>query len=199
MDLGTLRTYRTPLPKEARQSFHRHWSMRKNGSCSMYLSSRKTQCRTAKERMVEGAGGWGQVSSVRFTNTDSFAYAQFWMKNPGSYKTAEVEMHRASLQSFAEKVQKHPGHLPIKTTSVNNKQEILQLHLKHLNEHYAHQVSKEIMDFKEKSDRDTGTAGVWWRFSRISMYYRSVTIRLFTWASASGIIWNTSFRSQESY
>ena len=34
------------------------------------------------------------------------------------------------------------------------------MHLKHLNEHYAHQVSKEIMDFAKKSDRDTGTAGV---------------------------------------
>lgn len=70
-----------PSPRKQR-SFHRHWSMRKNGSCSMYLSSRKTpmpgqqrnECRKAPEYAVSA-----------LPIQTALQYAQFWMKDLGSW------------------------------------------------------------------------------------------------------------------
>lgn len=70
-----------PSPRKQR-SFPQHWSMRKNGSCSMYLSSRKTpmpgqqrnECRKAPE-----------YAAYALPIRTALQYAQFWMKDPGSW------------------------------------------------------------------------------------------------------------------
>ena len=70
------------LSPRKQRSFHRDWSMRKNGSCSMSLSSRKTpmpgqqrnECRKAPE-----------YAASALPIRTALQYAQFWMKDPGSW------------------------------------------------------------------------------------------------------------------
>ena len=101
MDLGTLRTYRTPFPQGSSDPFT-DTGVRKNGSCSMSLSkAENSDARTAKERMREGA----RSTDVRFTNTDSFAVCTVLDEGSGqlAVKSCRAEMHTDIIAGFVEK------------------------------------------------------------------------------------------------
>lgn len=73
------------------------------------------------------------------------------------------------MQSFDEKVEASRAFTDKDNVSQPNRK--YYMHLKHLNEHYAHQVSKEIIDFcKEKHTGILVLPEYDEDFSRISMY-----------------------------
>lgn len=110
--------------------------------------------RTSKERMAAGE----KVCSVQFTNSDAFAVACImdsdlnqtavrFFKGGGEYshyckmtleKIRRSEDSRGRIQPEAERT--------------NQK---YWMHLKHLSEHYAHQVSRQIVDFCQENGAKT--------------------------------------------
>ena len=112
------------------------------------VKQENSDARTAKERMQEGA----RVCSVRFTNTDSFAVCT--VLDEGSRQLAVKNCrggnaYRHHCRALLKKVEASRAFTDKDNVSQPNRK--YYMHLKHLNEHYAHQVSKEIIDFcKEK-------------------------------------------------
>lgn len=108
------------------------------------VKQENSDARTAKERMQEGA----RVCSVRFTNTDSFAVCT--VLDEGSRQLAVKNCrggnaYRHHCKALLKKVEASRAFTDKDNVSQPNRK--YYMHLKHLNEHYAHQVSKEIMDF----------------------------------------------------
>ena len=98
-------------------------------------------------------------------------YAQFWMKDlaAGCKKLQRRKCIPTSLQSFAEKSRSIQAFTDKDNVSQPNRK--YYMHLKHLNEHYAHQVSKEIMDFCKENQTGILVLPEYDEdFSRISMY-----------------------------
>ena len=117
------------------------------------VKQENSDARTAKERMQEGA----RVCSVRFTNTDSFAVCTVLDEESRQLAVKNCRggnAYRHHCKALMKKVEASRAFTDKDNVSQPNRK--YYMHLKHLNEHYAHQVSKEIMDFC----RDTGTAGV---------------------------------------
>lgn len=100
------------------------------------------------------------------------SYAQFWIEGSRqlAVKTAEAEMHtRHHCKALLKKVEASRAFTDKDNVSQPNRK--YYMHLKHLNEHYAHQVSKEIIDFcKEKHTGILVLPEYDEDFSRISMY-----------------------------
>lgn len=108
------------------------------------VKQENSDARTARERMKEGI----RICSVRFTNTDIFAMCcvldeegkQIGVKScrGGSEYSHHcrnvIQKLEYSRQYTAKDNSLHPDYKYYK-------------HLKHLNEYYAHQVSREILDF----------------------------------------------------
>lgn len=132
------------------------------------VKQENSDARTAKERMQEGA----RVCSVRFTNTDSFAVCT--VLDEGSRQLAVKNCrggnaYRHHCKSLLKKVEASRAFTDKDNVSQPNRK--YYMHLKHLNEHYAHQVSKEIIDFcKEKHTGILVLPEYDEDFSRISMY-----------------------------
>ena len=108
------------------------------------VKQENSDARTAKERMQEGA----RVCSVRFTNTDSFAVCT--VLDEGSRQLAVKNCrggnaYRHHCKALLKKVEASRAFTDKDNVSQPNRK--YYMHLKHLNEHYAHQVSKEIIDF----------------------------------------------------
>ena len=132
------------------------------------VKQENSDARTAKERMQEGA----RVCSVRFTNTDSFAVCT--VLDEGSRQLAVKNCrggnaYRHHCKALLKKVEASRAFTDKDNVSQPNRK--YYMHLKHLNEHYAHQVSKEIIDFcKENHTGILVLPEYDENFSRISMY-----------------------------
>ena len=111
------------------------------------VKQENSDARTAKERMQEGA----RVCSIRFTNTDSFAVCT--VLDEGSRQMAVKNCrggnaYRHHCRALLKKSETSRAFTDKDNVSQPNRK--YYMHLKHLNEHYAHQVSKEIMDSAKK-------------------------------------------------
>ena len=100
--------------------------------------------RTAKERMAEGTN----LCSVRFTNTDTFAVCCILDEQGNQLavhtcRGGDAYRHRCKL--LETRIQKsRPNTVGDNSPQPNRK---YYMHLKNLSEHYAHQVSREILNF----------------------------------------------------
>lgn len=168
MDLGTLWLTGRPFPKEAAILSP---TLVHEGKWLMFhvpVKQENSDARTAKERMQEGA----RVCSVRFTNTDSFAVCT--VLDEGSRQMAVKNCrggnaYRHHCRALLKKVETSRAFTDKDNVSQPNRK--YYMHLKHLNEHYAHQVSKEIMDFCKENQTGILVLPEYDEdFSRISMY-----------------------------
>ena len=106
------------------------------------VKQENSDARTAKERMQEGA----RVCSVRFTNTDSFAVCT--VLDEGSRQLAVKNCrggnaYRHHCKALLKKVEASRAFTDKDNVSQPNRK--YYMHLKHLNEHYAHQVSNDAL------------------------------------------------------
>ena len=108
------------------------------------VKQENSDARTAKERMAEGTN----LCSVRFTNTDTFAVCcildeQGKQLAVHTCRGGDAYSHRCKL--LETRIQKsRPNTVGDNSLQPNRK---YYMHLKNLSEHYAHQVSREILNF----------------------------------------------------
>lgn len=108
------------------------------------VKQENSDARTAKERMAEGTS----LCSVRFTNTDIFAVCcildeQGKQLAVHTCRGGDAYRHRCKL--LETRIQKsRPNTVGDNSPQPNRK---YYMHLKNLSEHYAHQVSREILNF----------------------------------------------------
>ena len=108
------------------------------------VKQENSDARTAKERMAEGTN----LCSVRFTNTDTFAVCcildeQGKQLAVHTCRGGDAYRHRCKL--LETRIQKsRPNTVGDNSPQPNRK---YYIHLKNLSEHYAHQVSREILNF----------------------------------------------------
>ena len=113
------------------------------------VKQENTDARTSKERMAAGVN----ICSVRFTNTDVFAMCCILDKNGrqlGVHSCRGGASYRHHCRELMEKVEKSKVYTDTDHSSQPNKK--YYMHLKHLSEHYAHQVSREIVDFCKENE-----------------------------------------------
>ena len=112
------------------------------------VKQENSDARTAKERMAAGT----RLCSVRFTNTDTFAMSCI-LDEKGSQvavyasKGGREYGHRCKL--LMEKIQRSRKNTDNDNCPQPNRK--YYMHLKNLSEHYAHQVSRQIVDFCKKN------------------------------------------------
>ena len=108
------------------------------------VKQENSDARTAKERMAEGTN----LCSVRFTNTDTFAVCCILDEQGNQLavhtcRGGDAYRHRCKL--LETRIQKsRPNTVGDNSPQPNRK---YYMHLKNLSEHYAHQVSREILNF----------------------------------------------------
>lgn len=108
------------------------------------VKQENSDARNAKERMAAGSN----ICSVRFTNTDVFAVCCALDKDGkqlSAYSCRGGDSYRHHCRQLMKKVEKSAVYTQKDNSSQPNKKYFM--HLKHLSEHYAHQVSREIVDF----------------------------------------------------
>ena len=108
------------------------------------VKQKNSDARTAKERMKEGC----RVCGVRFTNTDSFAVCSVLdeRSRPVSVKNCHGgNAYRYHCKTLLKKIEASKVFTDKDNVDQPNKKYYMRY--KHLNEHYAHQVSREILDF----------------------------------------------------
>lgn len=108
------------------------------------VKQENADARTAKERMTAGT----KICSVRFTNTDIFAMCCI-LDEDGRQVTTHTctggDAYRHYCRQLLSKIEKSRVYTDRDSTVQPNKK--YYVHLKNLSEHYAHQVSREIIDF----------------------------------------------------
>jgi hypothetical protein len=114
------------------------------------VKQENADARTAKERMAAGT----KLCSVRFTNTDVFAMCCVLDENgkqTAAHSCRGGDAYRHRSRQLLEKIESSSVYTKKDNSSQPNRKYFLCL--KHLSEHYAHQVSREIIDFclKEKA------------------------------------------------
>lgn len=132
------------------------------------MKQSNSDARTAKERMQEGT----RLCSVRFTNTDSFAVCCILDEESRQIAVSRCsggKAYRHHCRELLKKIEASKKYTEKDNVSQPNRK--YYMHLKHLNEHYAHQVSKEILDFCKKNQAGVIVLPEYdENFSRISMY-----------------------------
>lgn len=124
--------------------------------------------RTAKERMAAGE----RICSVRFTNTDIFAICCA-MEEDGSVKGVHTcrggDAYRHHCGQLLSKIEKSRVFTDKDDSQQPNKKYFL--HLKNLSEHYAHQVSSEMVAFCKKEQTGIIVLPVYDNdFSKMALY-----------------------------
>ena len=108
------------------------------------VKQENSDARTAKERMAEGTN----LCSVRFTNTDTFAVCCILDEQGNQLavhncRGGDAYRHRCKL--LETRIQKsRPNTVGDNSPQPNRK---YYMHLKNLSEYYAHQVSREIVEY----------------------------------------------------
>ena len=132
------------------------------------VKQENSDARTAKERVQNGS----RICSVQFTNTDIFAMCsiQDAEGNPMAAKACRGgNTYRHQAEASLKRLEKSQ-----KFTEKDNVPHADQKHymyLKHLNEHFAHKVSREIVDFCKEHQTDLIILPVYGKdFSRMAMY-----------------------------
>ncbi len=127
-----------------------------------------SDARTAKERVQSGS----RICSVQFTNTDIFAMCCVLDENGKQLAVRACRggnTYRHQAEQALKKLQRSR-----KFTEKDNIPHADRKHyqyLKHLNEHYAHQVSREITNFCKEQKADMILLPVYGKdFSRMAMY-----------------------------
>ena len=132
------------------------------------VKQENSDARTAKERMKEGT----RLCSVRFTNTDSFAVCTVLDEQsiPLAVKNCSGgKSYRHHCRELLKKIETSKTYTDKDNVTQPNRK--YYMHLKHLNEHYAHQASKEIIEFCKKNQAGVIVLPEYEEnFSRISMY-----------------------------
>ena len=132
------------------------------------VKQENSDARTAKERMKEGT----RICSVRFTNTDSFAVCTVLDEQsiPLAVKNCSGgKSYRHHCRELLKKIETSKTYTDKDNITQPNRK--YYMHLKHLNEHYAHQASKEIIEFCKKNQAGVIVLPEYEEnFSRISMY-----------------------------
>ncbi|MFR4631161.1 MAG: transposase [Blautia faecis] len=111
------------------------------------MKQENSDARTAKERMAEGTN----LCSVRFTNTDIFAVCCILDEQGNQLavhtcRGGDAYRHRCKL--LETRIQKsRPNTVGDNSPQPNRK---YYMHLKNLSEHYAHQVSREILELLQR-------------------------------------------------
>lgn len=124
--------------------------------------------RTAKERMAAAE----RVCSVRFTNTDTFAMCCV-LEGDGSLAAVQAcrggDAYRHHCRQLLDKIEKSRVYTDKDNTPQPNKKHYT--HLKNLSDHYAHQVSSEIVTFCKKEKAGIVILPIYNEdFSRMSLY-----------------------------
>ena len=108
------------------------------------VKQENSDARTAKERMVEGI----RICSVRFTNTDTFAMCCI-LNEKGDQRAVHTckggNEYRHRCRLLEDRIQKSRQNTDNDSCLQPNRK--YYMHLKNLSEHYAHQVSREILEF----------------------------------------------------
>lgn len=132
------------------------------------VKQENSDARTAKERVQTGS----RICSVQFTNTDIFAMCSI-QDVQGKQLAAKASRggntYRYRAEQALKKLEKSQ-----KFTENDNVPHADQKHymyLKHLNEHFAHKASREIVDFCKEQKADLIVLPVYGKdFSRMAMY-----------------------------
>lgn len=132
------------------------------------VKQENTDARTARERAQQG----NRICSVQFSNTDIFAMCSVLDKD-GKHLAAKAfrggNAYRHQADQALKKLERSQ-----KFTEKDNVPHADQKHymyLKHLNEHYAHQISREIINFCKEQKADMIILPVYGKdFSRMAMY-----------------------------
>ncbi|MDO4277121.1 MAG: zinc ribbon domain-containing protein [Eubacteriales bacterium] len=124
--------------------------------------------RNAKERMAAGE----RICSVRFTNTDTFAMCCV-LVGDGSLEAVQNcrggDAYRHHCRQLLDKINKSRVYTDKDNSSRPNKK--YYTHLRNLSEHYAHQVSSEIVDFCKKQNAGIVVLPIYNEdFSKMSLY-----------------------------
>lgn len=146
-------------------------SLSHNGKLLMLhvpVKQENSDARTAKERVQTGS----RICSVQFTNTDIFAMCSI-QDVQGKQLAAKAcrggNTYRYRAEQTLKKLEKSQ-----KFTENDNVPHADQKHymyLKHLNEHFAHKASREIVDFCKEQNADLIVLPVYGKdFSRMAMY-----------------------------
>ncbi len=108
------------------------------------VKQENTDARTAKERMAAGT----RICSVRFTNTDIFAMCCV-LDEQGNQLAVHAchggNEYRHRCRCVTDQIQKSRQNTDHDNCQQPNRR--YYMHLKNLSEHYAHQVSREILNF----------------------------------------------------
>ena len=130
------------------------------------VKQENSDARTAKERMAEGTN----LCSVRFTNTDTFAVCcildeQGKQLAVHTCRGGDAYRHRCKL--LETRIQKsRPNTVGDNSPQPNRK---YYMHMKNLSEHFAHQVSREILNFRRESCRNHCPPDYDGNFTRMAM------------------------------
>ena len=136
-----------PFPKEA-EILLQHWFMKKNGWCSTCCEAGKFRCKNSKgtderrhQDMQCAVHQYGQFCSM---------HSPGWTVHPPcNEKLQRRKVLPPSLPGTAEKIETSKTYTDKDNVTQPNRK--YYMHLKHLNEHYAHQASKEIIEFCKKN------------------------------------------------
>lgn len=113
------------------------------------IKQENDDARNAKERMAAGE----RICSVRFTNTDTFAMCCI-LQGDGSLAAVQTcrggDAYCHHCRQLLSKIDKSRVYTDKDNSPKPNKK--YYTHLKNLSEHYAHQVSSEIVDFCKKQN-----------------------------------------------
>ena len=117
---------------------------RRRYTLNIPVKQENTDARTAKERMAEAT----RICSIRFTNTDTFAMCCI-LDEQGKQLAAHTcrggDQYRHTCRLLEEKIEKSRQSTENDNSTRPNQKYYMRL--KNLSEHYAHQVSREILNF----------------------------------------------------
>ena len=117
---------------------------RRRYTLNIPVKQENTDARTAKERMAEGT----RICSIRFTNTDTFAMCCI-LDEQGEQLAVHTcrggDQYRHTCKLLEEKIEKSRQSTEHDDSPQPNRKYYMRL--KNLSQHYAHQVSREILNF----------------------------------------------------
>ena len=115
------------------------------------VKQENADARTAKERMAAGT----RICSVRFTNTDTFAMCCI-LDEQGEQLAVHTcrggDQYRHTCRQLEDKIQKSSQSTVNDNSPQPNRKYYMRL--RNLSQHYAHQVSRQILDFCKENQAE---------------------------------------------
>ena len=133
-----------PFPENAQLMSPTLVKERRQYTLNIPVKQENTDARTARERMAEGT----RICSIRFTNTDIFAMCCI-LDEQGEQLAVHTcrggDQYRHTCKLLEKKIEKSRQNTENDDSTRPNQKYYMRL--KNLSEHYAHQVSREILNF----------------------------------------------------